>query len=426
MLNKKKESNKFKRVFAFSLLLVFMFFLVNLLFSLMDNKDTILPENATIYRKIYGQAVIIKDETVYYSNETSDLDIKINEGERVPVGTEVISSTSTSISSDLQLKLTEIEEKINSLSTKNVSLLDNNEVDDFNKKDLIESIQKELSYGQYFDINIFKTDLLNINNSEYSTNTNENLLNRSIKALENQRQSILEQISNNKYTYTTKDAGIVSYNNDGYESVFLPAEFDNYIYENIEIEDNIQINTNSDSGTIKAVAGKPVFKIINNFEWYMAIKIENKNDIEKYHILDTLSIELEDNSIINGVLTHINISGDHAVIILRFNDHLHTDFNKRFTDINIIIYKKDCYKIPTSVIIEKDGTKGVLIEEVNGIVKYRQISILGEDGMYTYIDKGDGNGYIKVDNSDNPIRTILLYDEIFTDPNNVKEGDILK
>lgn len=422
----RKKTNNNKKVFLIILTMIFIFFSGNALFSLMNNNETLLPENDTLLRKTHGQAVIIKDEKVYYSNETAELKANIEEGERVPVGTEVISSSNNTISMDLQNQLAEIEENIKILSQKNTPLSNNNDEISSSKVSIIESLQADISQGNFSAVNLSKDILLDLNNTEYNNNTDGNLLDRSIKSLENQKSSILEQINNKEKIYITKDAGIVSYNIDGFENIFLPIEFNNYIYENIKIEDDVNENNRANSDIIMAEAGKPLFKIINNFEWYTAIKIDNISDIEKYQLGNSLSIEFEDDLEIQGRIISINITGEHAVLVLKFNEHLHENYKKRFLDLSIVTLKKDCYKIPNSVIIEKDGVKGVLIEEVNGIVKFRQISILDQDEDYAYIDKGNGNGYITVDNSETPVRTVLLYDEIIVDPKGIEEGDILK
>ena len=171
--------------------------------------------------------------------------------------------------------------------------------------------------------------------------------------------------------------------------------------------------------------GEPIFKIIDNFQWYMAIKIEDKKDIEEYVIGQSMKIELENGTELNGTITTINFTGPSAVVVLRFNTYLHNDYKLRHSSVNLIHSKKEGFKIPSKIITERDGLKGVYIKEINGIVKFKPIKVIGEEGESTFIDKGDSNGYIELVEGE-PIKTITLFDEMFVDPSSVIEGEILK
>ena len=94
-------------------------------------------------------------------------------------------------------------------------------------------------------------------------------------------------------------------------------------------------------------------------------------------------------------------------------------------EVNIIKYKHDGFKIPTRSIVEKDGTKGVYIKGISGIIKFKPIEILKEEDKVTYITSGDKNNNIKVRGSDKPIRTVTKFDEILLNTINIKEGMII-
>ena len=158
----------------------------------------------------------------------------------------------------------------------------------------------------------------------------------------------------------------------------------------------------------------------------MAIKVEDRTQVEQYEIGQPLVFELYDKTELNGKIISLNISNNNVVIVLKLNTYLHEDYNLRFTPISIINYKKEGLKIATDVIIEKDGKKGVFIKEIHGIVTFRQIDILGVEDDYTFINKGNNNGYIHFDGDEKPKKTVTLYDEIFLEPNRVTEGEILK
>lgn len=418
----KSKRPKKKRI----LIVISSFFIVYLLMSSIplifgNFQKTILPDTGILYKKVEGQGVVIKDEIVYNADGSGQLNLAITEGERIPVGVEVASISLLQDTSRLKQELVEINQRIETLSKSDKSASkkeDDKSKVDSEKLDLIENIQKNISSKSFSDIQSEKEEL-KLYDDTIQVNT---LLGQGIDALKQQRLILENQINSNNIRYYSKRSGIVSYHIDGYENIYRPLEFENYTFDNIIISDIVEQKSEQDEIT----TGKPVFKIINNFEWYMAIKVEDRSQVEQYEIGQPLVFELDNGTELNGKIIMLNISNNNVVIVLKLNTYLHEDYNLRFTPISIINYKKEGLKIPTDVIIEKDGKKGVYIKEIYGIVKFRQIDILGVEDDYTFINKGDNNGYILFEGDEKPKKTITLHDEIFIDPAGVTEGEILK
>lgn len=413
---------KKKRVF----IVLSSFFVVYLLMSSIplifgSFQKTILPDTGILYKKVEGQGVVIKDEIVYNADGSGQLNLAITEGERIPVGVEVASISLLKDTSRLKQELVEINQRIETLSKsdKNSSKQEEDKTKiDSEKADLIENIQKNISSRSFSDI---QSEIEELKSYDDTIQVNT-LLGQGIDALKEQRIILEDQINSNNIKYYSKRSGIVSYHIDGYENVYRPLEFENYTFDNIIINDIVEQKSDEDEIT----AGKPVFKIINNFEWYMAIKVEDRTQVEQYEIGQPLVFELDNGTELSGKIIMLNISNNNVVIILKLNTYLHEDYNLRFTPIRIINYKKEGLKIPTDVIIEKDGKKGVYIKEIYGIVKFRQIDILGAEDDYTFINKGNNNGYIHFEGDEKPKKTVTLHDEIFMEPTGVTEGEILK
>ena len=417
----KSKKPKKKRVF----IVLSSFFVVYLLMSSIplifgSFQKTILPDTGILYKRVEGQGVIIKDEIVYNADGSGQLNLAITEGERIPVGVEVASISLLKDTSRFKQELVEINQRIETLSKsdKNSSKKEDQIKIDSKKSDLVEKIQKNISSRSFSDI---QSEIEELKSYDDTIQVNT-LLGQGIEALKEQRLSLQNQINSNNIRYYSKRSGIVSYHIDGYENVYRPQDFENYTFDNIiinEIEeqklDQYEITT-----------GKPVFKIINNFEWYMAIKVEDKTQVEQYEIGQPLVFELDNKTELNGKIINLNISNNNIVIVLKLNTYLHEDYNLRFAPISIINYKKEGLKIPTDVIIEKEGKKGVYIKEIHGIVRFRQIDILGVEDDYTFINKGNNNGYIHFEGDEKPKKTVTLYDEIFMEPTGVTEGEILK
>ena len=424
--NKRKRKRVIKssfRIVIISFIFIYLIFRSVPIF-LANTAKTILPVEELVVNKISSEGLIIKNEIVYKAEGTGELDSKIKEGERVPAGIEIANLNLLEDTSQLKLELIEIENSILYLSKTDteseIIQAENTEI--LNKQNkLIETLQIAINLGNYGQVIASKAEL-----ELYNTKPSHIVFANKYadQSLEQERDELLDKINSNNIRYYTTNSGIVSYNIDGYESLYLPQDFENYTYDKINIE-NIDKDTIDENNVKK---GSAVFKMIDNFQWYIAIKIEDIKDIVDYEINQNIWVQLENNEKeIIGRIIAINLTDNKAVIVIRFNDYLHEFYNLRFLNVHIIQSKTSALKIPSKVVIEKEGQKGVYIKEINGIVKFRPIIVLSEDedNEFTYIQRGDDKGYIQLPGLENTSKTVLLYDEIFISTNNIKEGQIL-
>lgn len=348
---------------------------------------TILPEKKIIEDTIQTEAIIIKKESLYRSDGEGKIELVANEGERVAVGTRIAKLTLLKDTSTLNQELEELDRKI----------------------DMLTKTEK---------------DKLSIYGDKQKDITGENtLIYQSLESLEKKRQEVAKQISSNIINCFSKEAGIVSFNIDGYEEIYSSNHKEDYNYSDFKKIVSKQKLT-KDNSHIKAE--EPIFKIIDNFQWYMIIKIENIKDINSYKEGDSILLTGDQiDGELKGYIKKINREKNKGLILCKFNTDFHNYYGKRHMEVNIIKYKHDGFKIPTRSIVEKDGTKGVYIKGISGIIKFKPIEILKEEDKETYITSGDKNNNIKVRGSDKPIRTVTTFDEILLNTINIKEGMII-
>lgn len=424
---RRKRRRKIKSYFRIAIIAFIFIYLAfrSIPIFLANNAKTVLPIEDVVIKKLPSQGIIIKDEVVYKAKGTGQLDSSIKEGERVPAGIEIATINLLEDTSQLKLKLIEIDNAIMSLSkTEKDNVIIKNEKNKISEKQdkLVENIQVAINLGQYEKINNTKRELTLYDSKANDISVDNKLIGQSLDKLKEKREILLEEINKNNIKYFTSNSGIVSYLIDGYENIYLAKNFENYTYEKLNLD-----SINENSITDKDVdIGSAVFKMIDNFQWFIALKIEDMADLIEYEIGQNITIQFEnDPKELVGTIVAINESNDKGVIVLKLKDFLHEYYTLRFPKVEIIKSKKQALKIPSKVIIEKDGQKGVFIKEINGIVKFRPISIISEDKDYTFIDKGDSRGQINIPGQENAIKTVSLYDEIFSRTNNIKEGQIL-
>lgn len=425
--NKRIKKRKNKRIFRFFLIsCIFLYLIFRSVPSLLaNNAKTINPENSTFINKFSAQGFLIMNETLVKASNSGKIQFFTHEGERVSSGVKIVSVNSLNDASSLKRELSQIEESITALkkSDKDSKLIDiEKEKIEIIHEDLIGKLQESIILGNFEEIYIVKEQLGLIGSKSSDINFTNTLVGQSLEMLELRKDSINQEITSNNTIYHSSNGGIISYIFDGYEDNFLPKEFENYKYDKL----NKTIVNHIKEEESNVFVGQPIYKNIDNFQWYLAIKIDNLKEIEELDINKNINIRLKDDDhLIRGKIIAINPSGDKGVMVVEFNTMLHDIYHIRFPEIEIIKNRIDGYKIPTEAIVNKDSIKGVYIKDKSSIVRFRPINIIGVDDNYTFVEKGNNYGNIQLPGEEDFTRTISLFDEIFLKVNNIKEGQIL-
>lgn len=423
----REKKRKKRKVFQIAtILFVFLYFIFRSVPALLaNNAKTILPEKGTLIDKFSTSGFVIMKESVTKSTSNGDIELFLNEGERIAAGIKIAGINSLNDTSSLKQELLQIQESILALKKSETEtklmITENMKIEEL-QESLINELQSMIALGKYEDIYLLKEQLALYEDKAKDVSLTDTLVGKSLEALNTRKESIEKDINSNYTRYYSNSGGIISYIIDGYEDVFLPKDFENYYYDKLTVGDKLDKGKKGSNISV----GQPIYKIIDNFEWYIALKVEDIRDIEDFKINKTLRIHIKDDEQeLKGKIVAINPSDNKAVIVLKLNDKLHDYYNIRFTDVEVVKYKIDGLKVPTQAIIDKDSIKGVYIKDKSGIVKFRPVIIIGQDNNYTYVDMGDNNANIILEGEEKPVKTITLFDEIFLNTINIKEGQIL-
>ena len=421
-INRQKREKRYRR-FIISIGLILVLIIISSLAS--KNVNTILALEDIFLKEIVLESVVIKDEKVFKLEEAKDLDLKKLEGQKIPAGIKVGNSTVLNDINILKKELTEIENAIS-----NLEKTGEGEVFKNDKKKLIESyneninkLQENIDLSNYRDIEEIKEEVILINEKIEELSPQNPLLGKDIDSLREKKEDLKNEIYNKSSSYISESSGILSYEIDGYENIFKTEDFENYTYDKLSISD--EKNEASNKSKEEKTGGN--FKIIDNFQWYLALKIEDRKTIGNYEIGNKLLIKypLDEKEIeISGDIIAINNSSNKSVIIVRFNQYLHDLYKDRFPKVKLIQEKLDVLKIPNSVILEIDGVKGVYIKDFSGIVKFKAIELIKTIDDYSYVSKGE-NSIISIGKNKKEMETISIYDEILLKPKKFKKGQII-
>lgn len=421
----KKGKKNFWRITLTILIFGYLFFrTVPSLFAMAFK--VVLPESITVEEKIEAEAIVIKKENLYKAEGNGNVKIVNNEGDRIAKGTEICKILLVNENSTLKQEAEELDKKIETLKSvekeKDIIKGDGEKLEE-NIENIINNIQKKINEEQYDEVEVLR-EKLNLYYGKQKDFSGENhLISQSIESLEEKRDALNKQHLDNTINYYANEAGIISYKIDGYEEIYSFNSKDNYNYSDFKLGNNKPISIqNGDSVN----AGEPIFKIVDNFEWYIVLKIENLKDINSYEEGDSIFISSKDiGEEFKGTIIKINKNGSKGTILAKFNTGFHKIYDKRFLNLDIIKYKHDGFKIPKKSIVEKDGVKGVYIKDISGIIKFKPIELIKEEDKFAYVGSGDSNNNIVLEGKDNPIKTITIFDEILINTKNIKEGIII-
>lgn len=427
-----RKRKRRKTVGLIVLLLMAYLFLKPIVNVISGGLKTSLPNKELLVESVEGQGFFIRSEKTIKADTEGILKKTVAEGSRVGAGIEVANIHSSKDSSSLEREIIELDKAILSLeqSGAKVDDLENNmdNVQDL-KQVKIEEIQNKIINKDYKDIGVFKEELVLYEKIENDEDFLDDLSNTSIETLKDRREKISQEVNTNNIKYYTQSGGIISYKVDGYESSYLPAEFEKYTFKKLDSKSYLKDNNSKDeknSSEIQVNIGQPIFKLIDDFVWYIAIKIDDKKDITELDVNQNVKIKIgEDKAEIKGNIININISDNKAVVVVEFNTMMYEFYHERVSTVQLIKRETEVLKIPNKSLLEKEGQNGVYIKNKGGIIEFKPIFKVKEAGEFVYVQTGDNNSNVYLKKDSEAIRTISLFDEVILNPKAVKEGDIV-
>lgn len=416
----KRRKGNLGRLFLIIFIFAYIFFrAVPSLFAM--TFKVALPESIIIEDRLGVDGIILKKESSYKSEASGYLDRINSEGERISKGSLAASIHLSGDRLDAYQRLKELDEKISRLEgvKEEGALVQGKNLTGTEAKDsLIKELQTSIKRKEYEDVEILKSQLSLEEDSGQATN----LIDTNIDSLKEEKQDLYKYIKDSKINIYAKEAGIISYKIDGYEEIFSFNSREEYGYSDFQALDR---NLKTDEGMEEVRSGDTIFKIMDNFQWYALLKVDNFKEIQEYEEGDSILLASDKlGEEFRGRIVNIKKEGRKASILCSFNSGFHKIYDERFLNFDIIKYKYMGYKIPSRAIVDKDGLKGVYIKEISGIVKFRPVEVIKEMDKFSYVNSGENN-YIKVKGQEEPVRTISKFDEIMLNNKKLKEGMII-
>ena len=388
-----KKKKKFPRRLIIPLYLLIIVLLIVIVYALPTVtgalKQTMVVEYGDLKISEKATCYIIKNETLYFANGEGRLKYVFDEGALVRGGSEVLYIEPSEVDNDSDLGVFEDHARP---FTSGSTLLNA-------KSGSLDKVLADLrqQYNENEDIS-FRTEI-----DRYISRLND------IKKSEGEEDSSegeLSELGVLPDTYLISKPGIISYSMDGYECEMRP-----YTKKLLDREKAEKIDAEvSDLSRETTRYGEPLFKIIDNSEWYAVMWIDER-DLGKYSENKSVSMKLPDGDA-TGRVYSISESDGEIMVIMRFNAYY--DSLSSLRKIQTEVISSDCsgLMIRNSFITSKDGQPGVYVLGVAGDSEFVPIKVKGTDGEYSIVESGSYYLYDEETGESQRYETVGVYDEI--------------
>ncbi len=426
-----KKTNR-KRILIRILLFILVAFLVVLfarhliLKAVLQGSKTVLPEVLVFEDDYPLKSTVIMKEDVAKAGGNGVLTMNVAEGIRIPAGTEIANINLMADKTGSREQLLKVQSAIDYKTQKEAPVDGEEYAVTENERQLVENIQQSIANKNYYNVTMSMTSLDLMTRRAVDVSELGNLLDKSIEELEALKAELEQDINTSSLRYFSQNGGLVSFEVDGYEELLPARDFENYDYNYL---DNVQAQE-VEQADQQVSEGDVIYKLIDNFEWFLGIQITNTDEWQQYEEGQKLAFKVNDLTL-RGRIVMLKVEESRGVAIIRFDEGLEKLYADRFPEVYLVKQKVRAYKFPESALVTNEaGQQGVYVKEINGIVKFRPILLLKTEEEFAYANMGDDNGYISIGGEaegEEPVveKTITMYDEIMINPSVVKEGQVL-
>lgn len=344
--------------------------------------EYIAQENA-----INTNGFIIRDEWVMYSRSAGTVYHSVADGSRVPKDGSIGSLFYGDVSEDSIKELKVVDNKIKKAesdeSGHSLSDLDATTVENSiyrRENDIITAARK----NDILTISRYKRDINSLREN------NELAAAGTLNQLKEQKTQILDSIGVMQEDIYAQISGVFTSYVDGYETILVPAEIENYdvaYFESLSQSPQIRKIDN------KVDAGGEVCKIVNNHVWYVMMSIPA--DIMSGRSVGD-SVKMRFNNMADAVVkgSIYSISGEQngrVAVTVKCPEYLESAFSYRLVDVDLIFESFNGYKIPVHAVRTEDDGKQKVIG-INGNRQYDcycNVLFTDTDGGYAIVDTAE-------------------------------------
>lgn len=320
----------------------------------------------------------------YYSKNEEELKKKIAELD-VKIQ-EVMSSQTEAFSTQINVKLKQIEDQIDQ------KILELNKITDTAK---LTEYKKEI-------------DSLVLQKAKIAGDLSPK--GSYLKELNNQRAEYEKQLNSGAEYVQAPASGIVSYKVDGLEEKLTPDDFSvlsKEFLEGLNLKTGKIVATNNEYG-----------KIVDNFSCYIAT-ITTAEEAKEAKVDDNVKIRLSNNVEVDATISYISQENENEMLlVLKITKQIEELIDYRKITFDLIWWKYSGLKVPNQAIATEDGLNYVVRNRA-GYLNKILVKIAKQNDKYAIVKSYDTDELKELGFSDKEIlsyKKISIYDEILLNP----------
>lgn len=384
--------------------------------------ETEMVKYDSMENTITTQSVLIKNEWSLALPIGAEADFKVNEGDRVSKGKQILKiSKNDGADENISLKIEKINERVEEIkkaeADNNFFASDKQKID-ANIQNSVSELKSVTESGDFSKLEEAKRELAANVYKKSLVYGSDSFSGQNLEQLMNEKAALEQLQKNNLNAIYALASGLVSYELDGYEAVLKPENI-----QALKAASVLEIIKAADDKSKKKKQEKiEGVKVVDNFEWYIASVIP-KGVLTKDDVGKSIKVRFKDygNTVVSGTLKHFDESSENGSLIIVRTDEQLKDFQRiRTANVEIITKHKEGLIVPVKSITEKDGIRGVFIER-SGMARFVpiKISIINDKEALVENLSTEDKGY------DSKNFELKPYDRVITTVNKVKEEQML-
>ena len=367
-------------------------------------------ESAIYYEEndgIDASGFIIRDEEILKSGTDGAVSYVCEDGGRVSKGGTVANIYESESDAETNLKITELNNKISSLSkAQNNTNLDAADLSVINGKinDNLLAALDEYSSGNVGQNSNSLQDLLDYMNRKQIVTGNERNYSLLINELKSELDECKRNLNSAKSKVKAPSSGYFVSSVDGYENSFSIKKLDEITADKIQ---NVKPKKSTDK--------KTVGKLIRGFKWYIAITmpVEKVTSFQEGSTVKILT-ELDTCNSLDVTVECINRSGKNGVMVVSSKSMNSELALLRTLPLKIIKNSYKGLKVSRKAVRVVDGKNGVYV--VSGVTaRFVPVNILYSCESYVVCE-------LKTTNEEH----LKIYDEVIVKGKNIYDGKIVE
>lgn len=333
-------------------------------------------------------ALIVRNEMVFYSTSAGKVYNNANEGERVSKN-EIISSVfSEDVDESYLKKLRSIDESLDRLENRMSS--GTYDMDEYTaENDISAGLNSVVSLAEENNVGAIHVIKEEIN----SYRSGEQISPEERKTeLEIERENIENILESRRSDIISVGSGIFSSYVDGLEAVLMPEREEDYTVQ--YIRSLVPGELSKREGEM-VITGDPICKVMDNHIWYvLGITDENHSDLCEVGKTVSLRFPGITSSEVNGTITYTSEPDENGeyIFLVKIPTYLESAFSYRKVKAEFVFEKYEGYKIPLDAVHTRDGINEYYVNAMKGSKQYEcdcEILFTDNDNEYAIIESTD-------------------------------------